>query len=127
MVEVGSHGAFSVNGIGLNGAPFPLSFSARKAGGSWLVDAAAAQAGELADVLTSAAGATIVVVDLAPAASPVMTTSSGRRRGSPPRRASASRPIPLAPWHRASSASAPKPSRSGPMAPAARAAGRRTL
>jgi hypothetical protein len=65
MVEVGRHGAFSVNGIGLNGAPFPLSFSARKAGGSWLVDAAAAQAGELADVLAGAAGDTIVVVDLA--------------------------------------------------------------
>jgi len=64
MVEVGPHGAFSVNGIGLNGAPFPLSFSARKAGGSWLVDAAAAQAGELADMLTGAAGDTLVVVDL---------------------------------------------------------------
>jgi hypothetical protein len=50
-VEVGRHGAFSVNSIGLNGTPFPLSFSVREASGSWMVDATAAQAGELADVL----------------------------------------------------------------------------
>lgn len=65
MVEVGCHGAFSVNGVGLNGAPFPLSFSVREAGSSWMVEATAAQAGELADVLIGAAGDTIVVVDLA--------------------------------------------------------------
>jgi hypothetical protein len=50
IVEVGCHGAFSVNGVGLNGAPFPLSFSVREAGSSWMVEATAAQAGELADV-----------------------------------------------------------------------------
>lgn len=64
MVEVGRHGAFSVNSIGLGGKPFPLSFSVREAGGFWLVDAAAAHAGELADVLMRAASDTIVVVDL---------------------------------------------------------------
>jgi hypothetical protein len=65
MVEVERHGAFSVNGVGLNAAPFPLSFSVREADGSWMVEATAAQAGELADVLIGAASDTIVVVDLA--------------------------------------------------------------
>jgi hypothetical protein len=70
VVEVGRHGAFTVNSIGLGGAPFPLSFSARQAGGSrqasgsWMVRATAAQATELADVLMRAAGDTIVVLDL---------------------------------------------------------------
>ena len=65
MVEVGRHGAFAVNRTGLDGAPFPLSFSAREASGSWMVDATAAQAAELADVLMRAANDTIVMVDLA--------------------------------------------------------------
>ena len=65
MAEVGRHGAFAVNRIGLDGAPFPLSFSAREASGSWMVDATAAQAAELADVLMRAANDTIVMVDLA--------------------------------------------------------------
>jgi hypothetical protein len=65
VVEVGPHGAFSVNSIGLNGTPFPLSFSVREASGSWMVNATAAQAGELADVLMRAASDTIVVVGLA--------------------------------------------------------------
>jgi hypothetical protein len=64
VVEVGCHGAFSVNSIGLDGTPFPLSFSVREASGSWIVDATAAQAGELADVLMRAASDTIVVVNL---------------------------------------------------------------
>lgn len=64
VVEVGRHGAFSVNRIGLDGTPFPLSFSVREADGSWMVDATAAQAIELADVLMRAASDTIVVVDL---------------------------------------------------------------
>jgi hypothetical protein len=65
VIEVGPHGSFSVNSIGLNGTPFPLSFSVREASGSWMVDATAAQAREVADVLVHAAGDTIVVVDLA--------------------------------------------------------------
>ena len=65
MVEVGRHGAFSVNGVGFSSAPFLLSFSLRSADHSWVVDATAAQAAELADVLISAANDTIVVVDLA--------------------------------------------------------------
>jgi hypothetical protein len=65
VVEVGPHGAFSVNSIGLNGTPFPLSFSVREASGSWMVNATAAQARELADVLMRAASDTIVVIDLA--------------------------------------------------------------
>jgi hypothetical protein len=65
MVEVGRHGAFSVNGVGLDGASFPLSFSVREANGSWVVDATAAQAVELVDVLERAANDTIVVVDVA--------------------------------------------------------------
>lgn len=64
MVEVGRHGAFSVNSTGLDGTPFPLTFSVREAGGFWVVDATAAQARELADVLMRAASDTIVVVDL---------------------------------------------------------------
>lgn len=44
-------GAFSVNCLGLDSAPFPLSFSARDTGGCWVVDATAAQAVELADLI----------------------------------------------------------------------------
>jgi hypothetical protein len=65
MVEVEHHGAFSVNGVGLGGAPFPLSSSVREVKGSWVVDAAAAQAVELVDVLERTANDTIVVVDMA--------------------------------------------------------------
>jgi hypothetical protein len=65
MVVVGRHGAFSVNSVGLGGAPFPLSFSVREVNNSRVVDAAAAQAVELVDVLERAANDTIVVVDVA--------------------------------------------------------------
>lgn len=65
MLEVERYGAFSVNGVGLASRPFPLAFSVREAGGSWLVDAAAARAAELADLLTRAANDTVVLVDLA--------------------------------------------------------------
>lgn len=66
MVEVWPYGAFSVNRLGLGGIPpFPLSFSVREASGFWVVHATAAQARELADILTRAAEDTIVVVDLA--------------------------------------------------------------
>lgn len=57
--------AFSVNRLGLDGPPFPLSFNVREADGSWLIDATAAEAAELADLLVMAAQETIVVVDLA--------------------------------------------------------------
>lgn len=63
-VEVGPHGAFSANSVGLDRAPFPLSFSVRETGGSWLVTATAAQAAELADVLMLAGNDTIMVVGL---------------------------------------------------------------
>lgn len=65
MVEVGRHGAFSVNGLGLGGAPFPMSFSVGETTGCWSVHATAAQAAELADVLMRAANDTILVVNLA--------------------------------------------------------------
>jgi hypothetical protein len=65
VVEVGRHGAFSVNSIGLDGTPFPLSFSVREADGFWMAHAAAARTAELTDVLMRAANHTIVVVDLA--------------------------------------------------------------
>ncbi|WP_309140722.1 hypothetical protein [Micromonospora sp. M51] len=61
-VQVKPHGAFSVNSVGLDGAPFPLSFSVRETGGSWMVNATAAQAAELADVLMLAGNDTIMVV-----------------------------------------------------------------
>jgi hypothetical protein len=41
MVEVGRHGAFSVNGVGLSHASFPLSCSLRLADRSWIVDGTA--------------------------------------------------------------------------------------
>jgi hypothetical protein len=65
VVEVRRDGAFSVNGVGLSGALFPLSFSVREAAGCWVVQATAAQASELADVLVNAARDTVVVVDVA--------------------------------------------------------------
>lgn len=65
MVEVRRDGAFSVNGVGVDGAPFPLTFSVRETAGCWIVEATAAQASELADVLITAARDTVVVVDVA--------------------------------------------------------------
>ncbi|MFI7604342.1 hypothetical protein ACIBTV_04380 [Micromonospora sp. NPDC049366] len=64
MVEVRRDGAFSVNSVGLNRETFPLSFSVREAADCWVVHATAAQAAELADILTDAAKDTVVVVDL---------------------------------------------------------------
>lgn len=64
MVEVGPHSAFAVNKIGFDRIPFPLSFAVRTVGAAWVVDATAAQAVELADVLQRAANDTIVVVSL---------------------------------------------------------------
>ncbi|MGW2376693.1 hypothetical protein [Kitasatospora sp. NPDC001683] len=61
MIEVARHGAFSVNCVGLERQPFPLSFGVREVDGWWLVSAAAAQARELVDVLTRAANETVVV------------------------------------------------------------------
>lgn len=74
-------GAFSVNGVGLDGAPFPLSFSLREVAGCWVVDATAAQASELADVLANAAKDTVVVVDIGTNSFLDEDTCSGSRRG----------------------------------------------
>ncbi|WP_327040740.1 hypothetical protein OG400_24850 [Micromonospora ureilytica] len=63
-VEVGPHGAFSANSVGWERAPFPLSFSVRETGGSWMVTATAAQAAELADVLMLGGNDTVMVVGL---------------------------------------------------------------
>ncbi|WP_405364712.1 hypothetical protein [Kitasatospora sp. NBC_00039] len=65
MIEVERHGAFNANCVGLERLPFPLSFSVREADGSWMINAAAARAGELIDVLTRTANHTVVVVNLA--------------------------------------------------------------
>ncbi|MFC0843401.1 hypothetical protein ACFH04_06570 [Streptomyces noboritoensis] len=65
MIEVGRDGAFTVNCVGVDRLPFPLSFTVRETGGSWQIDAAAAQAGELVDVLSRSANDTVLVVDLA--------------------------------------------------------------
>ncbi|MFG2919719.1 hypothetical protein ACGF0D_43485 [Kitasatospora sp. NPDC048298] len=61
MIKVERHGAFNVNCVGLERLPFPMSFSVREAGGSWMISAAAARAGELIDVLTRTANDTVVV------------------------------------------------------------------
>ncbi|WP_308193476.1 hypothetical protein [Micromonospora alfalfae] len=63
-VEIRPDGAFSVNSVGLDGAPFPLSFNVCEKGGSWMVTATAAKAAELADVLMFAGNDTIMVVGL---------------------------------------------------------------
>ncbi|MFB8240678.1 hypothetical protein ACFC58_29470 [Kitasatospora purpeofusca] len=64
MIEVARDSAFDVNGIGPDHRSFPLTFSVRAAGGSWLVDATAAQAGELAELLAGRAAGPVAVVDL---------------------------------------------------------------
>lgn len=64
-IEIRRDGAFSVNSVGLGRLPFPLSFSVREAAGCWVVQATAAQAAELADLLVHAAKDTIVVIDVA--------------------------------------------------------------
>ncbi|MGW0754302.1 hypothetical protein [Streptomyces sp. NPDC002587] len=64
MIEVGQQGAFSVNSVGMERRPFPLSFSVREAKGLWQVSAGAAQAGELVDLLKAVANDAVVVVSL---------------------------------------------------------------
>ncbi|MER5885436.1 hypothetical protein ABT160_16530 [Streptomyces sp. NPDC001941] len=64
MIEVGQQGAFSVNSVGPEGLPFPLSFSVREAEGLWRVSAGAAQAGELVDLFVAVANEAVAVVSL---------------------------------------------------------------
>ncbi|SDT74254.1 hypothetical protein SAMN05216371_4679 [Streptomyces sp. TLI_053] len=64
MIEVGRDSASNVNSVGPDLRPFPLTFGVRAAGGSWLVDATAAQAGELAGLLAGRAAGPVAVVDL---------------------------------------------------------------
>ncbi|KIF02421.1 hypothetical protein PL81_30055 [Streptomyces sp. RSD-27] len=64
MIEVGQQGAFSMNSVGIERQPFPLSFSVREADGLWRVSAAAAQAGELVDLLVAVANDAVAVVSL---------------------------------------------------------------
>lgn len=61
MSAVGPEGAFSVNGIGSECRPYPLSFSVREAEGAWRVAAGAAQAGELVDLLVAATNDAVAV------------------------------------------------------------------
>ncbi len=56
-------GAFTVNRLGLSGAPFPLTSGVRSAGGRWTVTAT--RAAELADLLAGAAMGAVVVLDVA--------------------------------------------------------------
>ncbi|MDI2129566.1 hypothetical protein [Yinghuangia seranimata] len=65
MIEVTNTGAFSVNCVGLERAPFPLSFSATRDADLWTVTAAAAQAREIADLLPRTDDRMAVVVNLA--------------------------------------------------------------
>lgn len=64
VIEVGRQGAFSVNSVGVERRPFPLSFSVREAEGLWRVSAGAAQAGELVDLLVAVANDAVAVVSL---------------------------------------------------------------
>ncbi|MFD9476909.1 hypothetical protein [Streptomyces nojiriensis] len=64
MIEVGQQGAFSVNSVGVERRPFPLSFGVREAEGVWRVTAGAARAGELADLLVAVADDAVAVVSL---------------------------------------------------------------
>nr|WP_308432098.1 IS30 family transposase [Streptomyces cinnamoneus] len=64
VIEVGQQGAFSVNCVGMERQPFPLSFSIREAEGLWQVSAGAAQAGELVDLLVAVANDAVAVVSL---------------------------------------------------------------
>ncbi|KOU65717.1 hypothetical protein ADK55_06655 [Streptomyces sp. WM4235] len=64
MIEVRQQGAFSVNSVGMERQPFPLSFSVREAEGLWRVSAGAAQAAELVDLLVSVANDAVAVVSL---------------------------------------------------------------
>ncbi|MET7529877.1 hypothetical protein [Streptomyces goshikiensis] len=64
MIEVMRQGAFSVNGVGSECRPFPLSFSLREVEGAWKVAAGAARARELADLLVAVANDAVAVVSL---------------------------------------------------------------
>ncbi|MFF3619086.1 hypothetical protein [Streptomyces sp. NPDC002467] len=64
MIKVGLEGAFSVNSVGVERRPFPLSFSVQQAQGVWTVTASAARACELADLLMAAASGPVAVVSL---------------------------------------------------------------
>ncbi|MFJ2237896.1 hypothetical protein [Streptomyces sp. NPDC087859] len=65
MIEVQRDGAFSVNSVGADHLPFPLTFSVSEVGRSWRISASAAQAGELIDVISRSVNDTVLVVDLA--------------------------------------------------------------
>ncbi|MGW7210757.1 hypothetical protein [Streptomyces sp. NPDC054837] len=65
MIEVQRDGAFSVNSVGMNQLPFPMSFSVREAGRSWRISASAAAASELIDVFSRSVNDTVLVLDLA--------------------------------------------------------------
>ncbi|MCX4808866.1 hypothetical protein OG594_46270 [Streptomyces sp. NBC_01214] len=64
MIEVGQQGAFSVNSVGIEREPFPLSFSVREAEGLWRMSAGAAKASELVDLLVAVASDAVAVVSL---------------------------------------------------------------
>ncbi|GAA2714306.1 hypothetical protein [Actinoplanes palleronii] len=64
QVEVQIHVAFATNCVGSPGNPFPLSFSVRESAGCFSVQATAARASELADLLIPAGVDTVLVADL---------------------------------------------------------------
>lgn len=64
MVEVGGDGTVGIDGATPNGGVFPLTFGVREGGGSWMVYATAAEAGEVVDLLVRSAGETVVVLGL---------------------------------------------------------------
>ncbi|THA50126.1 hypothetical protein [Streptomyces sp. A1136] len=64
MIEVRQQGAFSVNSVGVERRPFPLSFSVRETEGLRRVTAGAAQAAELVDLLVDVANDAVALVSL---------------------------------------------------------------
>ncbi|MBC3840860.1 hypothetical protein GXW82_12960 [Streptacidiphilus sp. 4-A2] len=77
MIEVRNDGAFSINSVGTDRLPFPLTFTAREADGSWQISASAARAGELIDLLSGSANDTVLVWTSRRTASCTRTTGSG--------------------------------------------------
>jgi hypothetical protein len=64
VVRVDRFAAFSVNGVGLQRAPFPLSISVAQADGTWAVHATASRVHDLVDVLAAGTDHHAVVLNV---------------------------------------------------------------
>lgn len=64
MIEVDRFGAFTVNGVGLTGTPFPLSITVSEKDGIWTARGTAIRAVDIVDTLAGSAGLFAAVLNI---------------------------------------------------------------